>query len=127
LYILYLIAWFGLVMIAILNGALRQTIILKYTSELTAHQLSCLTGFVFFGLVFWLLSRIYPLTSAARAWQIGFTWLAMTVCFEFLFGHYVMKHSWEKLLHDYNIFAGRFWMIILIWTTIGPYIFYKLN
>jgi len=38
---------------------------------------------------------------------IGLVWLAMTVAFEFLFGDYVAGHSWDRLLHDYNLFAGR--------------------
>jgi hypothetical protein len=29
--------------------------------------------------------------------------------FEFLVGHYVMGHPWSRLLHDYNILAGRLW------------------
>jgi hypothetical protein len=54
-------------------------------------------------------------------------WRGLTVVFEFLFGHYVARHSWSSLLHDYNIAAGRVWVVVLIWVTIAPYIFYRLQ
>ena len=57
---------------------------------------------------------------------IGLVWLSMTVAFESLFGHYVAKRSWRELLHDYNLFAGRVWLVILVWVTLTPYLFYQL-
>ena len=53
--------------------------------------------------------------------------LAMTVAFEFLFGHYVAGHSWDRLLHDYNLFAGRVWVVVLVWVTVAPYLFFRLR
>ena len=51
----------------------------------------------------------------------------MTVVFEFIFGHYVMEHPWSKLFHDYNLLAGRVWLLLLLWTTLAPYILYRLQ
>ena len=51
----------------------------------------------------------------------------MTIAFEFLFGRYVVKRSWRALLHDYNLFAGRVWLVVLVWVTIAPYLFYRLQ
>ena len=56
---------------------------------------------------------------------IGMVWLAMTVAFEFLFGHYVAKRPWRDLFLDYNLFAGRVWLVVLVWVTIAPYVFYQ--
>jgi hypothetical protein len=44
-------------------------------------------------------------TSDGQAIIIGLVWLGMTVAFEFLFGHYVAKRSWNQLLCDYNFFC----------------------
>lgn len=44
----------------------------------------------------------------------------MTVVFEFGFGHYVMGHSWEMLLHDYNVLEGRLWVVVLAAVWAGP-------
>jgi len=48
----------------------------------------------------------------------------MTVAFEFLFGHYVMGHSWHRLLQDYDLHQGRVWVLVLAWTAFGPCILY---
>jgi hypothetical protein len=33
----------------------------------------------------------------------------------------------EQALDDYNIFAGRVWVVILIWITVAPYVFYQMQ
>jgi hypothetical protein len=40
----YLLAWTGLAVIAVLNGTLRVTVFLPYMNDLSAHQVSTLTG-----------------------------------------------------------------------------------
>ena len=124
---IYLAAWLGLVILAILNGMLRVSGYGVYVSELGAHQLSTLIGICLFGLYFWALSRICPLVSAKQALTVGTIWLILTISFEFLFGHFVMGHSWSKLFADYNILKGRLWILILLWTFLGPYLFYKIR
>jgi len=123
----YTLAWMPMVLIAILNGVLRQSWYGKYLSELLAHQISTLTGILLFGIYIRALTRIWKLESSGQAFIIGFIWLGLTVAFEFIFGHYLAGHSWSKLLGDYNLFAGRLWVLILIWITLAPYIFYRLE
>lgn len=123
----YTLAWFILMVAAIINGAIREAVYKNRLGDLSAHQFSTLTGIILIGVIVWGLSRLWPLASAKQAWTVGFVWLAMTIAFEFLFGHFIAGHPWSKLLHDYNIFAGRVWLLVLIWTTIAPYVFYKLK
>jgi hypothetical protein len=123
----YVLAWIPMVVIAIANGAIREGWYGKFLSELLAHQLSTETGILLFGVYIWVLIRIWRLESAGQAITIGLVWLGMTGPLEFLFGHDVAKRSWNELLHDYNIFAGRVWVIVLVWVTITPYVFYQLQ
>ena len=123
----YVIGWFPLVVIGILNGTLRQYGYSKYVRELAAHQISTLTGILLMGLYVWWLTGIWEIHSSGQALAIGLIWLAMTVVFEFVFGRYVMGHSWEKLFHDYNLLEGRVWVFVLIWTAISPFLFYRLR
>jgi hypothetical protein len=122
----YLLAWLGLPVIGIVNGAIRQFLYRDALGDLAAHQLSTVTGILLFGLYIWLLSRWWPLPSARAAITVGLLWLVLTIGFEFIFGHYVVGNSWERLLADYNLLAGRVWVLVLIWITIAPYIFYRL-
>ena len=123
----YAIAWIPMVFIAMANGAVRQLGYGKLLNELPAHQLSCLTGIALFFIYTWCLSLYWPLESSKQALTIGLLWLALTVAFEFLFMHYGAKVSWDKLFHDYNVLAGRLWVVVLISVFLLPYGVFKLR
>ena len=123
----YIIAWFPMVAIAIANGVLRQAWYGKHLGELQAHQVSTLTAVILFGIYIGFVVRVWRPASATQAVTIGLVWLAMTVAFEFLFGHYVAGHAWDRLLHDYDLFAGRVWVVVLVWVTVAPYLFFRLR
>lgn len=120
-----MVFWVLLFVFAILNGWFRNKFLLKF-GELTAHQLSTITlcGFIFFVTYFFL--KISGVTKE-YLWHIGFMWMILTVFFEFIFGHFVWKHSWKKLLSDYNIVKGRIWVLVLISLLVAPYIVFFLK
>lgn len=111
------------VILAIVNATLRNNVygpILK--NELLVHQISTVTAIVMF------LTTMYVFFSRTRApytetnlLVIGILWLALTIAFEFGFGHYVMGNPWSRLLHDYNLLAGRLWILVLVTILVGPY------
>jgi len=57
---------------------------------------------------------------------IGFFWVVITIIFEFVFGHYVMGHSWQKLFADYNLINGRLWVLVLLNNIFAPLISGKI-
>jgi hypothetical protein len=123
----YVLAWFPMVAIAIANGALRESWYGQNLSELAAHQLSTLTAVILFGVYIWFVVRFWPPISATQAIAVGLLWLLMTIAFEFLFGHFVAGHTWERLLHDYNLLAGRVWPLVLVWVAVAPYLFFRVR
>lgn len=123
----YILAWFPMFIIAIANGLFREKFLASRFSELQAHQLSTASMIVLFGIYVWILFRIWPPMNISQTLYIGLAWLLFTVIFEFLFGHYVAGHPWEKLLHDYNILAGRVWLLVLIWISVAPYVIYRIQ
>ncbi|SNZ00984.1 hypothetical protein SAMN06265377_2814 [Flagellimonas pacifica] len=123
----YIIAWFLMIFVAMANGLFREKFLSNRLTELQAHQISTVSMIVLFGIYVWILFKLWLPTSANQAIIIGVLWLVLTVVFEFLFGHYVVGHSWNKLFHDYNIVQGRVWVLVLIWITISPYIIYQIQ
>ncbi len=122
----YLGAWFLLLVVAFVNGALRAILFESWLGELRAHQLSCLTGITLFGVVIYGVVRRWPPRSDAEALRIGVAWLVMTVAFEFLFFHYVSGISWEKLREAYDLPSGRLWPLVLVWVTTAPFVLHRL-
>lgn len=123
----YVLAWFPMVVIAIANGLLRESWYGRHLSELAAHQVSTLTAVILLGVYIYSVVGIWRPASAARAIAIGVLWLSMTIAFEFIFGRYLAGHSWDRLLHDYNVLAGRLWPLVLVWVGVSPYLFYRIG
>ena len=111
----YIAFWLVLAILAIGNGILRGSTYGRYGSDLAAHQISTVTAILITGVAIWLFHRYQPTASLRQAWLIGTIWLAMTIVFEFGFGHFVAGHSWQRLLADYNLLAGRIWSLFLVW------------
>jgi hypothetical protein len=52
--------------------------------------------------------------------------LVLTVLFETAMGRFIQHRSWPELVRDYNLFAGRVWVLFLVWLALAPYLFYRL-
>jgi hypothetical protein len=101
----YVLAWFPMVLIAIINGAVREAWYGQHLGELRAHQVSTASGVLLLGLYIWMLLRLWKPASANQALTIGCLWLCLTVAFEFLFFHY--GNTEVDNLDDMWIFCER--------------------
>ncbi|MGC9367350.1 MAG: hypothetical protein ACP5FK_09980 [bacterium] len=123
----FYIAWIPGIPIAILNGIIRNNFYQRFLLELKAHQLSAVSFIVLFGFYVWLILKWLKLSSLKEALLVGVIWLILTVVFEFLFGYFVVGQPWSRLFQDYNIVAGRIWILVLIWIMVSPGIFYRIQ
>lgn len=123
----YLLAWIPMLIIATANGALRQATFAKVMPEVRAHQLSTLIGSVLIGLFIWLVIRMWPPSSGRQALQIGACWLILTIAFEFFMGLVLAPRPLGQVLQDYNLLAGRVWLVFLVWLTLAPWVFFHLR
>jgi len=120
----YLLSWLPMVLIAVINGTARDLWYKKYVGELKAHQISTITLIILFGFYIHFIIAKFPPSSGKQALYIGLLWLILTLIFEFGLGR-LRGNSWSTLLDDYNIIRGRLWVLILIWTALAPYLFFR--
>ena len=116
--------WFGIMLLAILNGAARDIVLVPRLGDLAARAASCVTLAAVILLLAWMSLRWINPSSIGDAWAIGVTWLGMTLAFEFLAGHYLFRTPWSTLLADYNLLAGRLWILVLAATLVAPVVAY---
>lgn len=115
-----LIAWLILLLLAMLNGTLREALLVPSMNESVARAISTVTlSILIFSATWILLPWIRP-PSPGAAWTIGCIWLALTLAFEFLAGHYLFGESWDRLLAQYNVLGGQIWILVLIATLVSP-------
>lgn len=121
------IVWCAIIPIAIANGALRDLLIAPRAGDALAHVISTvlLCGAI---LVWtWLTVGWIEPADARTAVRIGLFWLALTVAFEFLAGHFVFGTPWRRLLADYDLAAGRIWVLVPVTTAIAPWLAARSN
>jgi hypothetical protein len=70
----YFFAWFGMMIIAILNGGFRDLAYKPHVGDLAAHQISTVILLLIFAGFFWFLVKVWPIGSANQAWLIGGMW-----------------------------------------------------
>jgi hypothetical protein len=114
------LAWFVILVLAILNGALREGLLIPRLGEQAGRLLSpILLAALVLAAARVLVPWIRP-TTARDAWAVGFTWLVLTLAFEFLAGHYLFGVPWERLLAEYNVTRGRLWILVPLTTLLAP-------
>jgi hypothetical protein len=114
------VVWFALLGVAVANGAVREGLIRPRFGELTGHAVSSILLSAAILLVAWFAIGWLRPAAPRDALLIGGLWLALTLAFEFLAGHYLFGHPWSKLLADYNLLRGRIWVLVLVATAFGP-------
>lgn len=114
------LVWLALLVLAVVNGGLREAWLIPRIGGAAGHAVSSLSLSGAILVVSWLtMGWIYP-ASARDAFLIGLAWLALTLAFEFLAGHYLFRKPWNELLVDYDIMSGRIWVLVLVTTMFAP-------
>jgi hypothetical protein len=119
--------WFVFMFLAIVNAVLREGIFSSFLTELRAHQLSTFTLMAIFFVVTYFVLYFSGITlTDQQALIMGLVWFVLTICFEFLAGHFVFGNPWDKLFADYNVLQGRIWILVPLTTLFAPFLVKKL-
>ena len=114
------LVWLLFLVTAICNGAVREGILRPALGVPVAHVVSTLSLSILIFAGTWLSAPFVGYESLAAAWGVGVMWLALTLAFEFLAGHFVFGKTWDVLLIDYDLMQGRIWPLVLLVTLIAP-------
>ena len=114
------IAWLGLLLLAFTNAAVREAWMMRRLGEETAHAISSVTLATAILVAGWFATPWVEPRTRQQAWAVGSVWLILTLAFEFLAGHFAFGQSWSRLLSDFDIAAGRLWVLVLAATLVTP-------
>ena len=107
---------------AVVNGTFRVILLNPRLGEPVGHIVSSLMLSLFILLLAGCSCPGQDPSPPAAALALGGLWLLLTLAFEFGFGHFVAHKPWRELLADYNIAAGRIWVLVLLTTLLAPLI-----
>jgi len=119
--------WLLLLVTAIALAGFREGVLTPRVGPEASHLLGTALVVAVMAIVIGVsLPWVVPELGVRTLWTLGVAWTVLTVAFEFLFGHFVMGHPWSRLLHDYNLLAGRVWLLVLLTTLLAPVLLGRL-
>ncbi len=112
--------WLLILICAVLNGALREALLIPSLGRPLALVASgILLSFAIVALSVLLVPWLGRLTPA-KCLFVGLLWLCLTLAFEFGFGRLVQHQSWQQLLEAYSFKDGNLWPLVLAVTFFAP-------
>ena len=119
--------WLAILLLAILNGALREAVLLPAWGRPAALVASGVLLAILILAAALASSRWIGAASTACAWRVGLAWLALTLAFEFTFGALVQGKTWPQLLAAYAMRDGNLWPLVLLVTLAAPVLARRLR
>jgi hypothetical protein len=115
-----LAVWGLLLVLAVLNGGVRDTWLSPVLGDTIGRAISSVLLALLILLATWLTIRWIGPTTPGQAMRVGALWVALTLAFEFGVGHYGFGKPWAELLADYDLLRGRIWILVLLATFVAP-------
>ena len=114
--------WLCFIPVAILNGGLREYVLVEAIGEEWALPVSGIILSVCIFLITWmLLPRMIKAFTSKDGWLIGVGWALLTIAFEFAAG-LAGGSTVSELLAAYNPLSGNLWLLVLATTLLSPII-----
>lgn len=118
--------WAIILVLAVLNGGLREALLIPKLGTNTGMILSGVFLSVLILAAAYLLLPWLGIRSAGQLVVIGLCWLFLTVLFEFSFGLLAGK-SLSGTLDAYTFKGGNLWPAVLVVTAMAPWLAAKLR
>lgn len=115
------LAWLGFAIVAVGGGIFRVMWLDPRIGTYAANMIETLGLVAFLGGTIWVIVPwLVPALGRQELKRLGVYWLSLTLAFEFLFGHFVDGASWSALFSNYDITAGRLWILVPLTMGFGP-------
>jgi hypothetical protein len=119
MYLKATLLWFTILVLAFLNGTLRELVLIPAWGSFTGLIVSGLILSACILLVAWTAHPWYASPRAALQWRVGFYWLLLTLAFEFGFG-ILQGKPWSELMNAYAFKGGNIWTLVLLVVVLAP-------
>jgi hypothetical protein len=118
--------WAGILVLAVLNGLLRERVLVPALGAVPGQVLS---GLLLSALILgttWLCLPWLGVREGRLLLGVGLGWLVLTLIFEFGFG-LLRGKSLAELLQAYTFTDGNLWPVVLVVTVFAPWLAARLR
>ena len=113
--------WLAILVLAVLNGALREMALIPAVGSFAGLVASGLILSALIFLVAFVALPWFGTLPAAQWWAVGLGWLLLTLLFEFGFGRVVEHKTWPELFEAYTFKGGNIWPLVLLAALVAPW------
>lgn len=119
--------WLILLGVAIVNAAIRE-LVLNPTlgAEIALPASGLLLALLILGFALLALPR-FGARDGPGYLVAGAVWLALTLAFELVLGHFVMGHSWGEMARVLDPRTGNLFLLALVSALISPWLAARLR
>ena len=114
--------WALITVVMVANGMVRAFVLDPLFGAMAAQWLASATGIVLILLISQRFLRSLNFATVPECLGLSALWVALTVTFEFGFGHYAAGESWSALVANYDLLHGRPWPLVLLAIAAAPFI-----
>lgn len=118
--------WLVLIVAEIAHGILRAIVLVPVVGEFRSNQIGVFTGSAIILVIAYFTIRWIGAKRPSELLLVGLIWLVLTVTFEVLFGRFVVKLSWDRIVSDYNVLNGGLMPLGLLFLFFSPMVVSKL-
>ena len=119
--------WFIILILAIVNAAIREKLLAPMVGPGIALAVSGLLLSILIVLVAFVSMPFFGPSQSKTYIFVGTIWFLLTLSFEFLFGHFIAGKPWSEIIQVFNIRKGDLFIIALFMTLISPWLSAKLR
>ena len=119
--------WLLLVAGAMVNGVARQQLMVPLFGNDLALSLSGITLSLLVLVIAWLTVPLLGARHPAALLAVGALWVALTLAFEYLFGHYVLDKPWQQIHRVFDIAGGDLFALVLLVAAVAPWLTARLR
>ena len=121
------VLWLAILALAILNGILREKMMIPIFGSFTGFVISGVILCIFILGVAIAAVPWYGQLTSGQLYLVGVFWLLLTVGFEFSFGIFVQNKSLVELFEAYTFRGGNLWPVVLLVTFVSPWVAAKVR
>ncbi len=119
--------WLIMMIAAILNGALREKVLNPLLGQDWALPLSGIVLSLMVFLIAWLMTPLIGATRTQGYIVTGCLWVALTLAFEYLFGHFIAGRPWHEINRVFKLVDGNLFVLVILALGMSPWMVAKLR
>lgn len=119
--------WLVIALFAVINGVLREQVLVRLAGEKLALPLSGITLSLIIFIVTLYMLHLVRFSTLGGFIGLGFFWLCITLIFEYSMGYFLEKKPIREISRVFNIRKGNLFILALLVAALAPAIVAKLK